>query len=44
MITALPTGNQVVPITEPDWGHSTAKEDGIRVILPDVFLKDSGSL
>ena len=24
-ITALPTGNQVVPITEPDWDHNTAK-------------------
>ena len=24
-ITALPTGNQVVPITEPDWDYNTAK-------------------
>ena len=24
-ITALPNGNQVVPITEPDWDHNTAK-------------------
>ena len=43
-ITALPTGNQAVPITEPDWDYNTAKEDGIRVILSDVFLKGSGSL
>ena len=41
-ITALSTGNQAVPITEPDWNYNTAKEDGIRVILSDVFLKDSG--
>ena len=24
-ITALPTGNQAAPITEPDWDYSTAK-------------------
>ena len=24
-ITALPTGNQVVPTTEPDWDYDTAK-------------------
>ena len=24
-ITALPTGNQAVPITEPDWDYNTAK-------------------
>ena len=24
-ITTLPTGNQVVPITEPDWNYNTAK-------------------
>ena len=24
-ITALPNGNQVVPITEPDWDYNTAK-------------------
>ena len=24
-IIALPTGNQVVPITEPDWDYNTAK-------------------
>ena len=24
-ITALTTGNQVVPITEPDWDYNTAK-------------------
>ena len=41
-ITALPNGNQVVPITEPDWDYHTAKEDGIRVILSDVILKDRG--
>ena len=41
-IAALPTGNQAVPTTEPDWDYNTAKENGIRVILSDVFLKDSG--
>ena len=41
-ITGLSTGNQVVPTTEPDWDYNTAKENGIRVILSDVFLKDSG--
>ena len=40
-IAALPTGNQAVPTTEPDWDYNTAKENGIRVILSDVFLKDS---
>ena len=24
-IAALPTGNQAVPITEPDWDYNTAK-------------------
>ena len=24
-IAALPTGNQVVPSTEPDWDYNTAK-------------------
>ena len=41
-ITSLPTGNQVVPTTEPDWDYIQLKVDGIRVILSDVFLKDSG--
>ena len=41
-IAALPTGNQAVPTTEPDWDTTQLKEDGIRVILSDVFLKDSG--
>ena len=41
-ITTLPTGNQAVPTTEPDWDCNTDKEDGIRVILSDVLLKDSG--
>ena len=41
-IAALPTGNQAVPTTEPDWDYNTAKEDGIRFILSDVLLKDSG--
>ena len=41
-ITALPTRNQVVPTTEPDWDYIQLKADGIRVILSDVFLKDSG--
>ena len=43
-IAALPTGNQAVPTTEPDWDYNTAKEDGIRFILSDVLLKDSGVL
>ena len=43
-ITALSTGNQAVPTTEPDWDYNTAKEDGIRFILSDVLLKDSGVL
>ena len=25
-IAALPTGNQAVPTTEPDWDYNTAKE------------------
>ena len=25
VITALPTGNQEVPTTEPDWDYNTAK-------------------
>ena len=41
-IAALPTGNQAVPTTEPDWDYNTAREDGIRFILSDVLLKDSG--
>ena len=40
-ITSLPTGNQVVTTTEPDWDYIQLKVDGIRVILSDVFLKDS---
>ena len=43
-IAALPTGNQAVPTTEPDWDYNTAREDGIRFILSDVLLKDSGVL
>ena len=43
-ITALPTGNQAVPILQNQPGTTTQpKEDGIRVILSGVFLKDSGS-
>ena len=41
-ITTLHTGNQMVPMTEPDGITTQLKEDGIRVILSDVFLKDSG--
>ena len=41
-IAALPTGNQAVPTTEPDWDYNTAKERCDQVILLDVFLKDSG--
>ena len=41
-IAVLPTGNQAVPTIEPDWDYNTVKEDGIRVILLDVFLKDLG--
>ena len=29
-ITTLPTGNQVVPITEPDWDYNTAKGRWVR--------------
>ena len=41
-IAALCTGNQAVPTIAPDWGYNTAKEDEIRVILLDVFLRDLG--
>ena len=40
-ITALPTGSQAVPATEPDWDYNTAKGKW-ESILSDVFLKDSG--
>ena len=43
-IAVLLNGNQAVPTTEPDWDYNTAKEDGIRFILSDVLLKDSGVL
>ena len=38
-ITTLPTGNQEVPITEPDWDYNTAKgrwdqNHFVRCILP----------
>ena len=35
-ITALSTGNQAVPITEPDWDYNTDKGRWIGVILSDV--------
>ena len=51
-ITALSTGNQAVPITEPDWDYNTDKGRWIGVILSDVsffffflsdvFFNDSG--
>ena len=41
-ITALPTGNQAVQIQNQTETTTQLKEDGIRVILSDVFLKDSG--
>ena len=40
-ITALPTGNQAVQIQNQTETTTQLKEDGIRVILSDVFLKDS---
>ena len=40
-ITALPTGNQAVQIQNQTGTTTQLKEDGIRVILSDVFLKDS---
>ena len=40
-ITALPTGSQAVPATEPDWDYNTAKGKW-ESILSNVFLKDSG--
>ena len=41
-LAELPTRNQVVLTTEPGWDYNVAKGGGIRVILSDVFLKDSG--
>ena len=41
-VAVLPAGNQAVPTIEAAWDCNTVKEDGIRVILSDVFLKDSG--
>ena len=41
-ITALPTGNQAVQIQNQTETTTQLKEDGIRVILSDVFLRDSG--
>ena len=40
-ITALPTGNQVVPITEPDWDYNTAKgkRDQSHFVLYGKFAK-----
>ena len=42
-IDTLPSGNQAVPTIEPDWNYAITwlKEDGIRVTLSYVFLKDS---
>ena len=42
-ITALPTGNQVVPSTEPDWDYNTAKgrwdqNHFFRCILEGIHL------
>ena len=41
-IAALPTGNQAVPLQNQTGTATQLKEDGIRVILSDVFLKESG--
>ena len=43
-IDAHPSGNQAVPIIEPDWNSAITwlKKDRIRAILSCVFLKDSG--
>ena len=37
-VAVLPAGNQAVLTIEPAWDCNTVKEDGIRVILSDVFL------
>ena len=37
-ITALPTGNQAVPLQNQTGTATQLKEDGIRVILLNVFL------
>ena len=41
-IATLPTGNQAVPTTEPNWDYSTAKGRWDQSHCADVFLKDSG--
>ena len=41
-IAALPTGNQAVPTTEPDWDYNTAKGRWGHSHFVSVFLKDSG--
>ena len=41
-IAALPSGNQAVPLQNQTGTATKLKEDGIRVILSDVFLKESG--
>ena len=40
-ITALPTGNQVVPTTEPEWDYNTAKGrwDQSHFVLYGKFAK-----
>ena len=41
-MAAVPTGSQVVQLQNQTGTVTLLKEDGIRVILSDVFLKDSG--
>lgn len=44
-IATLPTGNQAVPTTEPDWDYYyTAKERaGSELLCQMCLLKDSGN-
>ena len=41
-IATLPTGNQVVHLQNEIGITTQQKKDGIRVILSDIFWKDSG--
>ena len=39
-IAALPTGNQAVPITEPDWNYNMAKDTGESTLRLYAKLAD----
>ena len=41
-ITALATGNQAVPTTEPDWDYNTAKDRWDQSHFVRCILEDSG--